>query len=103
RYSQLKLKLYSLFQALNATKLWITSAKKLVIEVDTQYIKEMLNKPDIYPNTVMNQWILAILIFNFKLVHIPEAKHKGPDELSRRRIVENEGETGSEGVEEVED
>ncbi|KXN90235.1 hypothetical protein AN958_04755 [Leucoagaricus sp. SymC.cos] len=63
----------------------------------------MLNKPDIHPNTAMNQWILAILMFDFELVHIPEVKHKSPDGLSRRRIAEDEGETGSEGVEEAED
>ncbi|KXN81373.1 Pol polyprotein [Leucoagaricus sp. SymC.cos] len=55
QYSQSKLKLYSLFQVLNAIKLWIISAKKLVIEVDAQYIKGILNKPDIHPNTAINK------------------------------------------------
>ncbi|KXN84080.1 hypothetical protein AN958_00480, partial [Leucoagaricus sp. SymC.cos] len=102
-YSQSKLELYGLFRALNATKLWIIGAKKLVVEVDAQYIKGMLNKPDIHPNAAMNRWISAILMFDFELVHVPGAKHKGLDGLSRRRIAEDEGETGSEGVEEAED
>lgn len=54
RYSQSKLELYGLFQALNVTKLWLIGAKELVIEVDTQYIKRMLNKPDLHPNTTIN-------------------------------------------------
>ncbi|KXN91253.1 hypothetical protein AN958_01575 [Leucoagaricus sp. SymC.cos] len=102
-YSQSKLELYSLFRVLNATKLWIIGAKKLVVKVDAQYIKGMLNKPDIHPNAAMNRWISVILMFDFELVHVPGAKHKGLDGLSRRRIAEDEGETGSEGVEEAED
>jgi len=95
------LELYGLFRALNATKLWLIGAKELVVEVDTQYIKGMLNKPDLHPNTTMNQWIAAILMFDFELVHVPGAKHKGPDGLSRRRVAESEEE--GEGVEEVEE
>ncbi|KXN89292.1 hypothetical protein AN958_05796 [Leucoagaricus sp. SymC.cos] len=45
----------------------------------------MINKPDIHPNAVMNQWIAAILMFDFELVHVPESRHKGPDGLSKRR------------------
>ena len=55
RYSQSKLELYGLFQALNATKLWLIGAKELVVKVDTQYIKGMLNKLDLHPNTAMNR------------------------------------------------
>jgi len=95
------LELYSLFQALNATKIWLIEAKKLVMEVDAQYIKGMLNKPDLHPNTVMNRWIAAILMFDFELVHMPGAKHKGLDGLSRRRVAESEEE--GEGIEEVEE
>jgi len=71
------------------------------VEVDAQYIKGMLNKPDLHPNAAMNQWIAAILMFDFKLVHVPGAKHKGLDGLLRRRVAENEEE--EEGVEEVEE
>jgi len=71
------------------------------VEVDAQYIKGMLNKSDLYPNTAMNQWIAAILMFDFELVHVPGAKHKGPDGLSRRRVAEREEE--GEGVKEVEE
>ena len=71
------------------------------MEVDAQYIKGMLNKLDLHPNAAMNQWIAAILMFNFKLVHVPGAKHKGPDGLSRRRVAESEEE--GESVEEVEE
>lgn len=87
------------FELSNATKLWIIGSRKLVVEVDAQYIKGMLNKPDIHPNAAMNRWISAILMFDFELVHVPGAKHKGPDGLSRRRVAEDGGEEGGEGVE----
>ena len=82
------MELYGLFRAPNTTKLWLIGAKKLVVEVNAQYIKRMLNKPDLHPNAAMNRWIAAILIFDFELVHVPGTKHKGPDGLSRRRVVE---------------
>lgn len=66
----------------------VIGAKRLVVEVDAQYIKGMLNKPDIHPNAAMNRWISAILLFDFELVHVPGNKHKGPDGLSRRRVAE---------------
>ena len=37
------MELYCLFQALNTTKLWLIEAKELVVEVDAQYIKGILN------------------------------------------------------------
>ena len=45
----------------------------------------MINNLDIQPNASMNRWIAAILLFNFKLRHVPGSKHAGPDGLSRRR------------------
>jgi len=39
-------------------------------------------------------------MFDFKLVHVPETKHKGPDGLSRRRVADSEEE--GEGIEEAE-
>jgi len=50
----------------------------------------MLNNPDVQPNVMINHWIAAILLFNFKLVHIPVEKHRGPDGLSRREPVDGE-------------
>jgi len=43
----------------------------------------MLCNPDIQPNTSINRWIAAILLFDFKLVHVLAEKHKGPDGLLR--------------------
>ena len=51
----------------------------------------------------MNQWISAILMFDFELVHVPGTEHKEPDGLSRRRIVEEEEEESGKDTEEVED
>jgi len=55
RYSQAKLELYGLFQALNIMKLWLIRTKKLVVEVNAQYIKGMLNRLDLHPNAAMNR------------------------------------------------
>jgi len=60
----------------------------------------MLNKLDLHPNAAMNRWIIAILIFDFKLVYVPGTKHKRPDRLSKRRVTE--GKEEGEGVEETE-
>ena len=45
----------------------------------------MINNPDIQPNASMNRWIVAILLFNFKLRHVPGSKHASPDGISRHR------------------
>jgi len=50
----------------------------------------MLNDPDIQPNTTINCWIEGILLFDFKLIHIPAARHQGPDALSRCQPTEEE-------------
>ena len=85
RYSQAKIELYGLFRALKAMKVWIIGVRNLTIEVDTKYIKGMINNPDIQPNASMNWWIAAILLFDFKLRHVPGSKHISPDGPSRRR------------------
>ena len=84
RYSQAKLELYGLMRALRATRVHIVGAKELTVEVDTKYIKGMINNPDMQPNTAINRWIAIILLFDFKLVHVPAEKHTGADGLSRR-------------------
>jgi transposase InsO family protein len=82
-YSQPKLELYGLFRSLRAARLWIIGVRNLIVEVDAKYIKGMLNNPDIQPNATINRWIAGILLFDFKLVHVPGVTH-GPDGLSRR-------------------
>jgi len=92
RYSQPKIELYGLFCTLHTLRIHIIGITKLVIEMDAQYIKGMLSNPDIQPNAAMNQWIAAILLFDFKLVHIPADRHLGPDGLSCREPVLDEDE-----------
>ena len=82
RFSQLKLELYGLYQALQSWKLYLIGVRNLIVEVDMQYIKGMLANPDIAPSTSINQWILSILMFHFTLVHI-HGTHHGPDGLSQ--------------------
>ena len=52
------------------------------METDARYIKGMLANPDIQPSASINCWILSILTFHFKLVHVKGTFH-GPDGLSR--------------------
>ena len=51
--------------------------------MDAQYIRGMLKNLDIQPNATINRWIATILLFNFKLVHMPASKHHGLDSLSQ--------------------
>ena len=60
--------------------------------MDAKYIKGMINNPDIQPNATINRWIAGILLFDFKLVHVPGKQHGGPDGLSRRLNTEEEEE-----------
>jgi len=92
RYSQAKVELYGLFHALCTTRLHLIGVRNLVVEVNASYIKGMLSNPNIQPNTAINRWIAAIQLFDFKLVHVPADKHKGPDGLSRRKPVLGEDE-----------
>src|SRR5713226_5295977 len=52
----------------------------------------MLNNPDIQPNAAINRWIATILLFDFKIVHVPTDKHHGPDGLSWQPPLEGEDE-----------
>jgi transposase InsO family protein len=54
------------------------------VEVDAEYIKGMINNPDLIPNATLNRWIAVIRLFDFTLKHVPADKHRGPDGLSRR-------------------
>lgn len=85
RYSQAKLEFYGTFRALKDAQLYIVGVKKLVIEVDAKYIKGMINNPDIVLN-----WLAGILLFSFKLWHVPGKDHAAADGLSRRGRAEED-------------
>jgi len=90
QYSQPKVELYGLFHALRTLQLHLVGVHNLVVKMDAVFICRMLNNPNIQPNTTINRWITVILLFDFKLVHIPAKKHHGPDGLSRHEPVEGE-------------
>ena len=48
-FSQPKLELYRLYQALRAYKIYLVGVCNLIIKVDARYIKGMLNNPDVAP------------------------------------------------------
>ena len=81
-YSQAKIEIYSLWQALQDYQLYIIGVKNLRVEIDVSYIKGMLNNPDIQPVGTVNRWIIGIKLFQFELVHVPGCLHMGPDGLS---------------------
>ena len=83
RYPQAKHKLYGLFCALKHTQLYTIRVKKLVVKMDTKFIKSMINNPTLHPNNTINHWISVILLFDFELVHVPAEKHTGADGLSQ--------------------
>ncbi|KIK77652.1 hypothetical protein PAXRUDRAFT_166152 [Paxillus rubicundulus Ve08.2h10] len=81
-YSQAKLELYGLFCALCAVfHVYTFGIANFTVRLDAKYVKGMINNPDLQPNAMINQWISRILLFLFKLVHIPAEKHAGPDSL----------------------
>jgi hypothetical protein len=53
------------------------------VELNAKYIKGMIRNPNIHPNATVNRWITGILLFNFKLQHVPGERHAGPDRLSQ--------------------
>ena len=97
RYSQPKIELYGLYRCLRALRLHLIGLPRFTVEVDAQYIRGMLNNPDIQPSNAINRWIAGILLFDFDIVHVPGRQHSGPDGLSRRRKTEGDIEDQDDG------
>ena len=57
--------------------------------MDAKYVKGMINNLDLQPNATINRWIAGILLFTFRLVHVPTTHHMGADGLSRRPSSED--------------
>ena len=49
--------------------------------MDAKYVQGMINNLDLQPNMTINQWITGILLFSFRLIHIPTVHHTGADRL----------------------
>jgi hypothetical protein len=65
-------------------RIFIFGVANLTVEMDAQYVKGMINNPDLQLNATINCWIAGILLFHFKLVHISVDNHARLDILSRR-------------------
>ena len=102
-YSQPKIELYGLFRTLRALRMHVVGVTNLVVEMDAQYVRGMLSNPNVQPNAAINRWIAAILLFNFKLVHVPAEKHHGPDGLSRHEPIPGEDDDKGDPEEWVDD
>ena len=81
-YSQAKLKLYGLFRTLRAVHIFIFGLTNFTVEMDAKWVKGMINNLDLQPNMTINRWIAGILLFSFRLVHVPTTHHTGADRLS---------------------
>jgi len=53
-YSQAKLELYGSFRVLHVVHVHIFGITNLMVEVNTKYIKGMINNPDLQPNATIN-------------------------------------------------
>lgn len=84
-FSQPKAELYALFCTFKELchHLW---GCHFHIEVDTQYLQEMISSPSDVPNAPMLYWISFISLFDFHLIHVPTDHHKVADSLSQRPL-----------------
>ena len=80
-------------RALHEIRIYLIGLKHFFVEVDAKYIKGMINNPDLQPNATINRWIVAILLFNFTIIHTPASKHTDSDGLSRRRHADSNSQT----------
>jgi transposase InsO family protein len=105
RYSQAKLELFGLYRSLQSCRIYLIGLPRFVVEMDAQYIKGMINSPDIQPSAACNRWIAMIQMFPFELRHVKAIEFKGPDGMSRRPWAEGdlvgEGEEIEKEVDEV--
>ena len=53
--SQPKLELYGCFKALQYWRLYLVGVKRLILEMDAKFIKDMLNNTNLQLNATMNQ------------------------------------------------
>jgi hypothetical protein len=72
-------------RALEAMYCWIFSVRRLVVETDALYIKGMLKYQGMGPNATIDTWIEKVLMFHFKLKHVPGERF-APDGLSGRDL-----------------
>jgi RNase H-like domain found in reverse transcriptase len=92
-YSQPKLELYGVFQALN-TEWYHLHRIHFHLILDASYIGKMINNPSL-PNAAMTRWITYILLFNFEIQHRSTVKHRGPDGLSQQQQAEEDSDDSS--------
>jgi hypothetical protein len=60
--------------------------------MDVQYVHGMLNNPNVQLNMAMNCWITTILLFDFKLKHVPTERHLCPNGLLHHETIPGEKE-----------
>ena len=95
-YSQPKLELYGVFQALKAECHQLHNIHFRLI-VDASSLAKMLTNPDL-PNAAMTRWIAYISLFTFEIKHAPGTSHRVPDGLSRRAKADDDSDYSDDEV-----
>lgn len=90
RYAQSKLELYGLYVALNLAHFYIYGVRNLVVEVDAQYLKGMVDNPDRFIDAAVARWIANIRLYDFQWRHVPGKDHVIADAFSRRRLTDGD-------------
>ena len=85
-----KLDCQGLLRALKKFRYYVYGVNFLV-EIDAKTLVHQLNQPATdLPGAVVGRWLAYIRMFSFDIQHVPGARHKGPDALSRRPPSEKE-------------
>ncbi|EJC97704.1 uncharacterized protein FOMMEDRAFT_98371, partial [Fomitiporia mediterranea MF3/22] len=87
-YSQAKIKLFRLFCTLYTLQIHLIRVRKLVVEMDTVYVKGIINNLDLQLNATINRWIVRILLFNFEFQHILALQFACTNRLSQHLYTE---------------
>jgi hypothetical protein len=85
KYSQLKVELYGIFQAVKELchQIW---GIHFSMEVDAKFLEQMIKEPDL-SNAPMTHWVSYIQLFDFSLRHVSAEKGKAQDGLSRKQLT----------------
>lgn len=57
--------------SLRHCRVYLIGVRKLKVKVDAQYIKGMMNDPDLQPHASIDRCIQGILLFDFELARSP--------------------------------
>jgi hypothetical protein len=101
RYSQPKLELYGLYRALRKCRSYVVSVRNLVVEVDTLYIRRMLNSLELAQDATVGRWVEEISTYPCTLRHVRAAQHVALNGLFRGPQSPEDAESDESGREQA--